>query len=311
MTDLDIVSRALAFIGEPPAVSMADTARGARRAIGAYPTCRDEVLRMVPWTCCLKRDWLYDTAEQATPWAASHHYGVGERCTNDTSKTYQCTAEGKSAAATGPTGTGSAITDGTVTWAYQEASTAANNWCHAILTAYGLGDLVSWDIGKVYICTQAGTTAAANPPIGTSSDIIDGTARWAYYATIRANRTVYAYQYVLPTDCVRAAKIPSLAAPKESTQGVQYSVEGKFLYTDQADSFLKYVYRAGVEEWDPLLQGTVALRIAAEIAYDITGKREIMQAAFTALNGQYAGARMVAMNEGQEGSPETTPWQDT
>ena len=310
MTDLDITNRALAFIGEVAATSMADTARGARRAAGAYSMCLAEVLRMAPWTCCLKREWLYDTGKQATPWTALHRYGVGERCTNDTAKTYECTIEGKNAAAGGPTGTTSAITDGTTTWSYVEASTAANNWCHIVLTAYKVGDLVSYDTGKVYVCTTAGTTAAANPPIGTASDIVDGTVRWAYYATIRANRTVYGYQYVMPTDCLRAVKIPSLSAATESDQGVQYSVEGKFLYTDQADSFLKYIYRAPVDEWDPLLQGTVALRIAAEIAFDVTGQQSIMQRAFEALGGQYAGARAVALGEGQEGTPEEMRWED-
>ena len=310
MTDLDVVNRALAFIGETPAHSMADTARGAARAAGAYETCRDEVLRMAPWTCCFKRDWLWDTAEQATPWTASHHYGVGERCTNDTSKTYQCATAGKSASAGGPTGAGEDITDGTVEWDYQEVSTAANNWCHRVLTAYALGDFVSWDTGKIYRCVQAGTTAAANPPVGTAEDIVDGTARWSYYATIPANRTVYAYQYVLPYDCVRVLKVPNVTAALESTQGVQYSIEGRFLYTDQEFSDLKYVYRAEVSEWDPLLRGTVALRIAAEIAFDITGQQSLMQRAFEALGSQYAGARMIAMSEAQEGVPEETRWED-
>jgi hypothetical protein len=289
---------------------MADTARGAARAAGVYANCRDEVLRMAPWTCCFKREWLYDTAKQATPWTALHHYGVGERCTNDTDKTYQCVSEGRSAAATGPTGTGTAIADGTVEWNYIEASSASTNWCHWPSTAYKVGELCSWDTGKIYRCAQAGTTASANPPIGTVADIVDGTVRWAYYATIPANRTLYAYQFVLPFDCVRVIKVPLLSAAKESQQGAQYTVEGRFLYTDQAESFLRYVYRAEVAEWDPLLQGTVALRIAAEIAFDVTGQQSLMKLAFQALAGQYAGARQIAMGEAQEGAEEVVGWED-
>jgi hypothetical protein len=272
--------------------------------------CRDDVLGMVPWTCCLNRALLKDTGEQATPWTASHTYGVGERVTNDTSKTFICTDPGKSAAAGGPTGTGTDITDGGVTWDYVEASTASNNWCHAVLTPYELGDIVSWDTGKVYLCIQAGTSAAANPPVGTATDIVDGTVRWSYYTTIKGNLTVYAYQYVVPPDCMRVVKVPSNAQVRESDQGIQYTVEGKFLYCDQVESFLRYVYRADVSEWDSLLQGTVAFRIAAEIALDVTGQQPVQQAAFQALGGQYASARVVALGETQESAPEVTHWED-
>jgi len=310
MTQLEIVNRALAYIGEVPALTTADTARGAKRALAAYSLCLDEVLRSAPWTCSLKRDWLYDCGEQATPWTALHHYGIGERVTNDTAKTYQCIVEGKSAAATGPTGTGASITDGTCYWNYVEASTAANNWCHIVLTAYVVGDMVSYDTGKVYRCITAGTTAAATPPTGITADITDGTVHWAYYGTIRANRTQYAYQYVVPYDCLRALKVPNQAAAKEWDQGVQYLIEDKFLYTDQVSSYLKYVYRADPREWDPLLQATVALRIAAEIAHDITGKESLSDRLFGALANQYALARNVAMNEGQEAVSEVVSWED-
>ena len=312
MTDLNIVNRALKFIGEAPADSMADTSRAAVAATSVYDTCRDEVLRMAPWTCCFKRRILRDTAEQATPWTNDHYYGVGERVTNDSSKTYICTDAGRSgtAASGGPTGSGTDIEDGSCTWDYVEVSTALVNWCHWVSTIYTLEDLVSWNTGKIYSCKQAGTSASSNPPVGIGDDIVDGTIRWAYYTTIPYNSTVYAYQYVLPPDCLRVIKVPDSTALKESDQGVQYSVEGKFLYTDQADSILKYVYRAPVSEWDALLQGTVAARIAAEIAKDVTGQVAIMNQAFSFLNAQYAAARVIAMGEAQEGAVEVVGWQD-
>lgn len=53
-------------------------------------------------------------------WAASTAYAVGDRVANDTNKTYNCTTAGTSAAspATGPSGTGASIADGSVVWAY-------------------------------------------------------------------------------------------------------------------------------------------------------------------------------------------------
>lgn len=59
--------------------------------------------------------------ERAVPdWAASTAYAVGDRVSNDDDKTYRCTTAGTSAAspATGPSGTGATIADGTVVWAY-------------------------------------------------------------------------------------------------------------------------------------------------------------------------------------------------
>lgn len=50
-------------------------------------------------------------------WIASNVTAVGQFCTNG-GNTYQCTAAGTTAASGGPTGTGTSITDGSVTWKY-------------------------------------------------------------------------------------------------------------------------------------------------------------------------------------------------
>lgn len=55
----------------------------------------------------------------ATAWAASTAYSLGNRVLNDTpSKVYECITAGTSAGSGGPTGTGSSITDGSVTWTW-------------------------------------------------------------------------------------------------------------------------------------------------------------------------------------------------
>lgn len=50
-------------------------------------------------------------------WIASNVTAVGQFCTNG-GNTYQCTAAGTTAASGGPSGTGTSITDGGVTWKY-------------------------------------------------------------------------------------------------------------------------------------------------------------------------------------------------
>ena len=50
-------------------------------------------------------------------WIASNAFAVGQYCTNG-GNTYKCTVAGTSAASGGPTGTGTGIVDGSVTWNY-------------------------------------------------------------------------------------------------------------------------------------------------------------------------------------------------
>ena len=59
-------------------------------------------------------------SQAATAWAASTAYVVNQVVSNG-GNVYKCTAAGTSASSGGPTGTGSSIADGTVTWAYQSA----------------------------------------------------------------------------------------------------------------------------------------------------------------------------------------------
>ena len=311
MTDLEIVNRALRELGEPPASSMSDTAKNQAAAIAAYPVCRDEVLRLLPWPSCTTRARMLGWHDQATPWTASHAYRIGDRCTNDSSKTYECTVAGKSAAAGGPTGTDGAIVDGTVTWCYKEQSTADNNWCWQPSTAYLVNDVVSNDTGKVYVCITAGTSAASGGPTGTSADITDGSVHWNYYGTPPENLTTHLYLFIKPPDCLRLLKIIDEAAEDESTQGIQYRREGLWIFTSQDPSVAKYVRReTDPEQWDELLQTVVAMRIAAEIAFYVTGQSAKKKELEDRFASWYAAARPVAMAEGAEAPPEVERWEE-
>ncbi len=64
------------------------------------------------------------TIATATAWAASTAYAKYDLSTNDSGKLYVCTIAGTSASSGGPTGTGTAITDGTCTWRYVATSSA-------------------------------------------------------------------------------------------------------------------------------------------------------------------------------------------
>lgn len=70
-------------------------------------------------------DWRCVTSGRlAPPWAASTAYTVDELVFNDTDKIYKCVTAGTSAGSGGPTGTGTGISDNTVTWDYLSAEAA-------------------------------------------------------------------------------------------------------------------------------------------------------------------------------------------
>lgn len=66
--------------------------------------------------------WRCTTAGTMAPaWAPSTAYVAGQLVKNDTNKIYVCVTAGTSAGSGGPTGTGTAIADGTAVWNYYDA----------------------------------------------------------------------------------------------------------------------------------------------------------------------------------------------
>lgn len=100
-------------------------------------------------------------------WAADTFYKRYALVTNDTGKFYQNIAEGYSAAAGGPTGTGLNILD--------DGSATAASWAGS--TAYVVDDVVE-NGAEYFICMTAGTSAASGGPSGDDDRIYDGTAVW-------------------------------------------------------------------------------------------------------------------------------------
>lgn len=59
-------------------------------------------------------------------------------------------------------------------------------------TVYLVGDSVTNDTGKVYVCDTNGTSAVSGGPTGTGTNIVDGTTRWDYVSTGATEAVVYA-----------------------------------------------------------------------------------------------------------------------
>lgn len=88
---------------------------------------------------------------------------------------YIVTVAGTSGA-TGPSGTGTAIVDGSVTWSFVRETVVPPIWLTT--TAYVVGDRRKLN-GNVYEVTVAGTSGATGPS-GTLQAFIDGTVTWRF-----------------------------------------------------------------------------------------------------------------------------------
>lgn len=155
-----------------------------------------------------------ETVTIGTAWAPNTVYAIGNQRSNSGSL-YTCTTAGTSEASGGPTGTGTGIIDGGVTWNYAGIAATAHpifssgqitdividnvgsgytsfpgltisgssytNW--VLSTAYNVGEqrIIGYN---VYTCTGAGTSSPNAGPTGTGTGIIDGTAMWDYTRSI-------------------------------------------------------------------------------------------------------------------------------
>lgn len=87
----------------------------------------------------------------------------------------------------------------------------------------------------------------------------------------------YAYEYQLPTDCLRVLQVGETDAASladyRTGSGAPYAIEGRKLLTDHGAPLpLRYVRKATtVGEWDPGFVEALAARVAYECCEAITG----------------------------------------
>jgi len=103
----------------------------------------------------------------------------------------------------------------------------------------------------------------------------------------------WAYQYQLPTDCLRVLSIAN---------DVDYEIEGALLLTNNTSANIIYLWRnQSVGAYGPGLTSALVARLAAELAMPITKKDSIVKAAWAAYWGKVA--QSIAA-DGQQGTPE-------
>lgn len=168
----------------------------------------------------------YFTALTVPAWVGSTYYAPFDYVSN-TGVLYRCVTGGASASSGGPTGTGTAITEGTVTWEY----IAVSIWTGS--TSFAFDDHTS--AGAVtYRCTGAGTTAK-DAPTWTTTEITDNTAKWNDYRSLWYEQPITANDQVCFDDEVivaglkwRFKKERGMEFDKEEYETLKSSGSGRF-----------------------------------------------------------------------------------
>lgn len=107
----------------------------------------------------------------------------------------------------------------------------------------------------------------------------------------------WAYQFQLPTDCLRVLEVDVGGAQAD------YLIEGRSILADEASVGLRYVFANNVENtWDSLLVEIVTLAMAARLAYPVTQSAAMEQSRMQELEMAMRRARAV---DGQEDPPQT------
>lgn len=131
------------------------------------------------------------------------------------------------------------------------------------------------------------------------------TSREALAASTTAPAWGYANRYPLPVACLRVLQIENelLSDAQRGDRTGLWKIEKRAIVTDLGAP-LKIVYIERIADpalFDPLLVEVLAARLAASIAYRVTGAQSAVEGALKAYRDKLAEARTI---DAQEGSPD-------
>jgi ABC-type amino acid transport substrate-binding protein len=134
------------------------------------------------------------------------------------------------------------------------------------------------------------------------------TARASLAALTTAPAWGYAFQYQLPVDCLRVVEMDGYL-----DQGIAWRVEGLRLLTDAGGPVrIRYIQRVDdPAQFDPALADAIAARLAADIAYAVTGNASQAQALTQLAEARLLAARRVdAIEQSQDDRMRAEDWMD-
>lgn len=113
-------------------------------------------------------------------------------------------------------------------------------------------------------------------------------------------------QYSLPPDCLRVLQVVGMDGTEVKDWEIQGSV---ILCNDEAPLFISYVCREiDPKKYDALLSETLSARLAAALAYPLSGSTSLANAFWTAYQEKLSEARGVDAREGVSEPIRMTEW---
>lgn len=114
----------------------------------------------------------------------------------------------------------------------------------------------------------------------------------------------YEDEYALPADFVRLLSVGGEDGGRETEQVLEYDIEGRNVLVNAggaATIYLRYIKDEElVTTWDPLFRKLVVLTLAMQLAFQITGKKEIVAQMEALLTRELPDAASI---DGQEVPP--------
>lgn len=113
----------------------------------------------------------------------------------------------------------------------------------------------------------------------------------------------FAYQYQLPTDCLRVLEVNGRTGGNDAAA---YSLEARAVLTDDETVIIRYVARiTDTEQWDSQFCDAFGYRLASHLAPAITGSESQRDALFRVAEGIAMGA--AKGSDSRESRPEVVP----
>lgn len=113
----------------------------------------------------------------------------------------------------------------------------------------------------------------------------------------------FAYQYQLPTDCLRVLEVNGRTGGNDAAA---YSLEARAVLTDDTTVIIRYVARiTDTEQWDSQFCDAFGYRLASHLAPGITGSESQRDALFRVAEGIAMGA--AKGSDSRESRPEVVP----
>lgn len=128
-------------------------------------------------------------------------------------------------------------------------------------------------------------------------------AKRATLANVTLDTTAWGFKFAMPSDCLKARKLLPYGATDDST-GIQYLIEGDFLYCNNENPTLLYTKRVtDTTKFTPMFTSSVSYRLSSFIAGPIVKKMDVVQKMLQmAMSIGASGASLNANTTDQENS---------